>query len=547
MKVRKIAITRQIVISMVVLLMVGNGVLAGIMTSRLESMLFSEVRQKALDVSSAAAASVDGEKFKLIAPGSEGTEEYEEIYSTLSMFRDSTDAMYVYSNRLNEAGEVEFVIDTDPDDPGEIGEAYDSYPALMLALGGTATVDDEPTVDEWGTFITGFAPIYSGNEVVGVVGIDFSYSEVLATQKKVRMNIIGICAVIFVVLFVILIIITGKLKKGFNVLNDKIAELEDGSGDLSKEITIHSGDEFEVIGGTINAFIKQIRSLVQQVATVSVDNAKLSTKINDSVIEVSANMEECSATSENVSENLDRTARDVESLAGKVGDVEVFVTKANQKALESSEYAIAQREKAIERIDEIKGNMTDALDKAGAVREISNIAEQIQSIATQTRLLSLNAQLEAARAGEAGKGFSVVATEVEALSDKISEAVKEIDSINENVLCAMDNLTEHVEGVTAFMGDEVSKDYNAFAELGKEYGDSTNSIRENMVFLKKQSDDINLAVLQIDKAIGDISKAVTDSAEKIELLSGASGDVSQSMDGLLQIPILKMEMKSISK
>lgn len=66
-------------------------------------------------------------------------------------------------------------------------------------------------------------------------------------------------------------------------------------------------------------------------------------------------------------------------------------------------------------------------------KEINNILSYIKGIADQTKMLGLNAAIEAARAGDAGRGFGVVATEIRKLSENSKKTAVKISALTEKI------------------------------------------------------------------------------------------------------------------
>ena len=113
---------------------------------------------------------------------------------------------------------------------------------------------------------------------------------------------------------------------------------------------------------------------------------------------------------------------------------------------------MAEAEKASEEIMK-ELNSSNESTKESVLR----VAEQIQDIADETDLLSLNASIEAARAGEAGRGFAVVAEQISKLADQSKRSATEIEQIIKNIMESSDRMVEIMGEVEANMNHQQSK------------------------------------------------------------------------------------------
>jgi methyl-accepting chemotaxis protein len=249
------------------------------------------------------------------------------------------------------------------------------------------------------------------------------------------------------------------------------------------------------------------------------------------------------------------SARLVAELAGRIGSLGVEVADiagnleevtqriSNQAAqfeeLEQSAQTMVSGNRAIDRAAREAQN---AASMAGteiaesralmgsAVQHISHLTtavKRIETIAKQTRLLSLNAGIEAARAGEAGRGFAVVAAEVKNLADQTRTAT-------DRITASVRALSEQISGLVTESGDSnkhavkaatsveqvngvIIRSHEAFSTVGREIDAIAASAASNL-----DACDVTLSEL------GDLANGV-------QLSSSNLTQADKRVDGLLNL------------
>ena len=141
-----------------------------------------------LDIANCAAGSVSGEVMKNFTEDQVGSVAYNNVYDTLTIFRDNVELEYVYCIKEDTPGNFIFIMDTDPVSPASYGDSVEYTEALAQAGRGTASVDEVPYTDQWGSFYSAYSPVFdSTGKVVGIVVADFSsdwFDGQLASQTR---------------------------------------------------------------------------------------------------------------------------------------------------------------------------------------------------------------------------------------------------------------------------------------------------------------------------------------------------------------------------
>ncbi|HJV35259.1 methyl-accepting chemotaxis protein [Geomonas sp.] len=313
--------------------------------------------------------------------------------------------------------------------------------------------------------------------------------------------------------------------------SEKLRDIAQGEGDLTKEIPVRSEDELGALAGHINQLIGKLRETVtvlyQLAESISVSLCEVSTLTKKTVVSASEQKER----SQTVAVASEEMAATLNVVAGNTVQAAEFSAQVDQAANEG----MAVVDGVCASIVTVRANVANTLNTVGKLEasstQIGNIINLIEDIADQTKLLALNAAIEAARAGEHGRGFAVVADEVKMLSEKTATSTKEIAKIIINIQGEsreavhlineeQDRVEEGVAKSAAAreclerilgLAGETAQLIGQIASATEEQSATTNEISEKVQAVSESASSVHGDMVESDQAF----TALTGVAEKI--------------------------------
>jgi methyl-accepting chemotaxis protein len=165
----------------------------------------------------------------------------------------------------------------------------------------------------------------------------------------------------------------------------------------------------------VSATVRQISGTISVLTSGAAEQAAAINQTTSTLEEIKATSNQTLTKAQALGEIADQTSEE-----GKRGEEKLQQTVSSMQSIREKVQAIADTN----------------LELSQQTKQIGQITAAVNTISHQSKMLSINASIEASKAGEAGKGFSVVAEQIGNLAEQSEESTAQVSKILDNIQAA---------------------------------------------------------------------------------------------------------------
>ena len=276
--------------------------------------------------------------------------------------------------------------------------------------------------------------------------------------------------------------------------------------DLTIQVEVEQQDEIGQMAEAMRQMVSQLNSALQHVELSS-----RQVQQESSVLE---------STGRQLAEQSSAQAASLEEISSSMVELNAQ-TKHNHElstqASSKSQQMSRQAQTSSEQMQRFTKTMAEI---ESSTENVTKITSLISEIAAQTRMLAINASIEAARAGVHGAGFAVVAQEVQELAAQTAESAEEI---------------ARVVGASVEKAQSGRKTLSEARSSLEEIFGTTESVAEMTQMIRQAAEEQSQGIRQVNQALEELNQMTMENAQFSEVNAKSSSQLSQQAAELLEV------------